>query len=166
MTDERRHVSPSMRGEESRYILEEDGGRSVSLHKGKEGEGEAAALPGESGPLAGDAEVLAREAAGPESSGVPISGTACPVSTVGPGRFNSWMRCRCGSQRECDDVTEVRDARPSLGEDGAGVWVDLAEGDGAPSGTLKPKVKSSDPGEEGGVRELMHGPPAARESPP
>jgi len=55
-----------MAGEESRYILEEDGGRSVSGHKVKEGEGEAAALSGESCPLAGDGEVLAGEAAGPE----------------------------------------------------------------------------------------------------
>jgi hypothetical protein len=39
-TCERRHVSPSMTGEESRYVLEEDGGRSVSLHKVEEGEGE------------------------------------------------------------------------------------------------------------------------------
>ncbi len=39
-TEERRHVSPAMTGEESRYVLEEDGGRSVSLHKVEEGEGE------------------------------------------------------------------------------------------------------------------------------
>jgi hypothetical protein len=32
-----------MTGEEARYVLEEDGGRSVSLHKAKEGEREAGA---------------------------------------------------------------------------------------------------------------------------
>jgi hypothetical protein len=47
--------------------------------------------------------------------------------------------------RNAFDAPEVRDPRPSLGEDGAGVGVDLGEGDGAPSGTLQPKVKSSDP---------------------
>ncbi len=64
-TEERRHVSPAMTGEESRYVLEEDGGRSVSLHKLKEAEGEAGPFPGEAPALAGDAEVLAGEAAGP-----------------------------------------------------------------------------------------------------
>lgn len=103
-----------MTGEESRNVLEEDGGRSVSLHKGKEGEGEAGsgegarvgrpvimacapvpssvyAIPSsliprpfwplsiarpswmdktEAAALAGNAEVLAGEAAGPESSAV------------------------------------------------------------------------------------------------
>jgi hypothetical protein len=72
-TEERRHVSPSMAGEESRYVFEEDGGRSVSLHKVEEREGEAAAggvvgAPVEAAPLPGDAEVLAGEAAGPENS--------------------------------------------------------------------------------------------------
>jgi hypothetical protein len=40
-TDESRHVSPAITGEESRYVFEEDCGRSVSLHKGEEGEGES-----------------------------------------------------------------------------------------------------------------------------
>jgi len=45
---------------------------------------------------------------------------------------------------EFGDVTEVRDSGPSLGEDGAGVGVDLGEADGAPSGSLEAEVKSSD----------------------
>src|SRR5262245_12072955 len=55
-----------------------------------------------------------------------------------------------------DDVTEVRDSRPSLGEDGAGVGIDLREADGSPAGTLKPKVKPSDAREEAGVRRIDH----------
>ena len=42
-TDESRHVSPAITGQESRYVFEEDGGRSVSLHKVEEREGEAGA---------------------------------------------------------------------------------------------------------------------------
>jgi hypothetical protein len=45
---------------------------------------------------------------------------------------------------ECHNVSEVRDSRPSLGEDGAGVGVDLREADGAPSCSLKSKVESAD----------------------
>ena len=72
-TDERCHVSPAMTGEEARYVLEEDGGRSVSLHKGEEAECEDAALAGEPSAFAGDAEVLAGETSGPEDSCPPIS---------------------------------------------------------------------------------------------
>jgi hypothetical protein len=45
---------------------------------------------------------------------------------------------------ELTDAAEVRDSGPSLGEDGAGVRVDLREADGAPAGSLQPKVKASD----------------------
>jgi hypothetical protein len=82
-TEERRHVSPSMTGEEARNVLEEDGGRSVASHKVEEGEGEAGAgadllcdigsvvgvvagverVGVEASPLPGDGEVLAWEAA-------------------------------------------------------------------------------------------------------
>jgi hypothetical protein len=62
-TEERRKVAAGMTGEESRYILEEDDGRSVSFHKGKEGIGETRPRPGETTPLAGDREVLAGEPA-------------------------------------------------------------------------------------------------------
>jgi len=66
-TEERRHVSPSMTGEESRYVLEEDGGRSVSFHKVEEGMSEIGTAAVDHSPaLAGDGEVLAGEAAGPE----------------------------------------------------------------------------------------------------
>jgi hypothetical protein len=76
-TDERRHVSPAMTGQESRDVFEEHGGRSVSLHKGEEREGEDASLSGEPGSLSGDAEVLAREAGGPKiSTAVRL---VCPV---------------------------------------------------------------------------------------
>jgi len=75
-TCERRHVSPSMTGEESRYVLEEDGGRSVSFHKVEEREGEAAPFPGEACSLPGDGEVLTRESARPE--GCVSVGVRCP----------------------------------------------------------------------------------------
>lgn len=42
-TEERRHVSPSMTGEEARDVLQEDKRGSVSGHKVEEGEGEAGA---------------------------------------------------------------------------------------------------------------------------
>ena len=40
-TEERPKILASTTGEESRYVFEEEDGRSVSLHEGKEGEGEA-----------------------------------------------------------------------------------------------------------------------------
>jgi hypothetical protein len=42
------------------------------------------------------------------------------------------------------DIPEVRDAGPSLGEDGAGVGVDLREADGSPSGPFEPQIEASD----------------------
>src|SRR5215213_2396984 len=42
-TEERGQVSPSMTGEEARDVLEEDGGRSLSLNKVEEGVGEVRA---------------------------------------------------------------------------------------------------------------------------
>jgi hypothetical protein len=72
-TEERRHVSPAMTGEKSRYVLEEDEPRSVNSGKVEEGVGEAG-----SGSLAhpsslpGDGEILAGEAAGPEGGSVPV----------------------------------------------------------------------------------------------
>jgi hypothetical protein len=137
-TEERRHVSPAMTGEKSRYVLEEDEPGSVNSGKVEEGVGEAG--PGSlahAAPFAGDAEILAGEPAGPEG---------CAVDVIGS---------------ELDDAPEVRDSGPSLGEDRRGVGVDLGEADGSPSGSLKPKVKPSDPGEEGGVREVT-----AHPSPP
>jgi hypothetical protein len=133
-TEERPKVSARITGEEARYILEEDGGRSVALHKVEEGEGEAGPLSGEPGPLAGDAEILARKTAGPEGSPMPLPtrrvGLSLTVIRVPPVESN--------------DIADIRDAGPSLGEDGAGVGVDFGEADGSPTGTLKPKVKSSD----------------------
>jgi hypothetical protein len=57
-----------MTGEEARNVLEEDEPGSVSPHKLEEGEGQPGSGAGESAALPGDAEVLAGEAAGPESS--------------------------------------------------------------------------------------------------
>lgn len=54
---------------------------------------------------------------------------------------------------ERDDVSEVGDSGPSLCEDGAGVGLDLAEGDGAPSGSLEAEVEAADTGEEACVGE-------------
>ena len=42
-TEESPKVFAGITGEESRYVFEEDGGRSVLLHKVEEGEGEAGA---------------------------------------------------------------------------------------------------------------------------
>ena len=143
-TAERRHVSPSMTGEEARYVFEEDGGRSMSLHKVEEGEGEDAALSGEACPLAGDAEVLAGKPTGPENSTCPFPCANVRLSSIAksgpfpPPGFPSRIVSKTG------DVSEVRDFRPSLGEDGAGVGVDLREADGAPSDSFKPKVKPAD----------------------
>jgi hypothetical protein len=58
-------VSAPITGEEARYIFEEDGGRSVSLHKVEEGmcestTGEFSIVVTESGSLSGNTEVLAR----------------------------------------------------------------------------------------------------------
>jgi hypothetical protein len=60
--------------EESRYVLQEDGWRSVALHKVEEGIGESAAFSGESATLACDREVLAGESSGPEEGILPTSG--------------------------------------------------------------------------------------------
>ena len=66
-TAERRHVSPAMTGQESRYVFEEDGGRSVSLHKVEEGVGESASDSiSHARSLSGDGEVLAGEPAAEE----------------------------------------------------------------------------------------------------
>jgi hypothetical protein len=60
-------------GEESKDVLQEDGVRSVALHKVKEGDrepasGEGSVVIAESSALAGVAKVLAREATRPETS--------------------------------------------------------------------------------------------------
>jgi hypothetical protein len=66
-TEERPKILASMTGEEARYVLEDDGGRSVALHKVEEGVGEVGAgACDHASSLAGDAEILAGEAAGPE----------------------------------------------------------------------------------------------------
>ena len=61
-----------------------------------------------------------------------------PVSPILIGIRSPALFC------QSNDVTDVRDAGPSLGKDGAGVGVNLGEADGAPSGTLKPNVSSAD----------------------
>jgi hypothetical protein len=169
-TEERPKISAGIRGEEARNVLEEDGGRSVALHKSKEREGEAGPLAGEAAALPGDGEILTGEASGPEV-GFPPTRTvgahgidASPVPTLSGGESvgcGAWSRLVVGSKlhvSDIDDASEVGDTWPSLGEDGAGVGVDLGEGDGAPSGALEPQIDSSGPGEEAGVREFIHRP--------
>jgi hypothetical protein len=51
-TEERPKIFAGMTGEESRYVLEEDGGRSVSLHKVEESEGQDGSLAVEPSSLA------------------------------------------------------------------------------------------------------------------
>jgi hypothetical protein len=72
-TEERPKILASMTGEEARYVLEDDGGRSVALHKVEEGVGEVGAgACDHASSLAGDAEILAGEAAGPEGAPTPV----------------------------------------------------------------------------------------------
>jgi len=155
-TAERRHVSPSMTGEEARYVFEEDGGRSVALHKVEEGEGESAALSGEACPLPSDGEVLTGEAAGPENSTCPFPCAKVRLSLIArsgplpPPGLPSRIVSKMGN------VAEVRNAGPSPSEDSAGVGIDFGEADGAPSSTLKPKVGPSDTREEGGMGQVIH----------
>jgi hypothetical protein len=170
-TEEDCHVSPPMTGEEARYVLEDDVSRSVDGHKVEEGEGESGSggevIVGEPSALAGDAEVLAGEPSGPEGGTGPVitAGAHVPLSVptfsggdrVGCG---AWSRLVFGSNTqplgERGDVSEVGDIGPSLGEDGAGVGVDLREADRPPSSSLESHIDSCDPGEERRVRELMH----------
>jgi hypothetical protein len=71
-TEERPKVAAGMGAEESRHVLQEDGGRSVPLHKVEEGVGEstpgvgAVGVGSHPGSLPGDRQILTREAAGPE----------------------------------------------------------------------------------------------------
>jgi len=151
-----------MTGEEARYVLEEDGGRSVSLHKGEECEGEGGSFAREPASLAGDAEVLAGEPAGPEGG---VSPAVAPEFACSEGVGDTkpmvdttrWLDCSMppASARnipgpsfhqprpDVENVTEVRDSRPSLAEDRRGVGVDLGEGDGSPTGSLKPHIESA-----------------------
>jgi hypothetical protein len=148
-----------MTGEKSRYVFEEDEPGSVNSGKVEEGVGEAG--PGSlahASSLAGDGEVLAGEAAGPEGcsrNGIVLSRAPSIVWVVSPVVRALMAENACG---EVDDASEVRDSRPSLGEDRRGVGVDLGEADGSPSGSLQPKVKASDPREEGCVGEVIHRP--------
>src|SRR5688500_12522099 len=62
-TEKRGEISASMTGEKARNVLEDDGSRSLALHKPKEGEGESGSRLGSvddahPSPLSGDAEVL------------------------------------------------------------------------------------------------------------
>jgi hypothetical protein len=149
-TEERPKILASMTGEEARYVLEDDGGRSVALHKVEEGVGEVGAgACDHASSLAGDAEILAGEAAGPEGGVHPIACAPVPSSVYAiPSSDRPAPFALLCAFSKANDVTEVRDSGPSLGEDGGGVGVDLGEGDGSPSGTLQPKVKSPDPREE------------------
>jgi hypothetical protein len=77
-----------MTGEEARYVFEEDGGRSVLLHKVEESEGEDASLAIEASALSCNREVLTGKTAGPEASPMPLpilSGSASS-SSFSPSR--------------------------------------------------------------------------------
>jgi hypothetical protein len=110
-----------MTGEEARYDFEEDGGRSVLLHKVEESEGEDASLAIEASALSCNREVLTGKTAGPENSaaGTRLCDSVCAVLCSRMLLVGSPVCC------QSNDVTEVRDSRPSLCEDGAGVGVDL-----------------------------------------
>jgi hypothetical protein len=72
-TEESRHVSPAITGQESRYVLEEDEPGSVNSGKVEECVGEAGSSPfAHASSLPGDGEVLAGEASGPEVGRPPI----------------------------------------------------------------------------------------------
>jgi hypothetical protein len=85
-TDECPKIPAGMTGQESRYVFEQDGGRSVSLHKVEEGKGEPGSGTGEPSSLSCDAEVLARKTAGPEGDVVPISAISPRLDPPSPAR--------------------------------------------------------------------------------
>jgi hypothetical protein len=120
----------------------------VSLHKPKEGVGEAAALSGHAASLAGDGEVLAGEAAGPEGGTSAISPRLDPPSPARSAGLISSIISGIAPpslpRSEMLYVAEVGDVGPPLREDGAGVGVDLAEADGAPACSLKAEVEAAD----------------------
>jgi hypothetical protein len=143
--------------EDARNVLEEEGSGSVSPHKVKPGDGEAAAVVTESPALSGDAEPLARWPPCPDIGAGPIHsragsiattvGTAC--SCIVPRSCGIWMvRSPCVAQSR--DIPEVGDVGPVAGEDGAGVGLDLGMGDDAEPGSLEAHVESSDAGEPTG----------------
>jgi hypothetical protein len=76
-TEERPKVPAGMGREEPRDVLEEYGGRSVSLHKVEEGEGEpgsgSVVAGSHASSLPGDAEILAGESAAPEGGSSPVT---------------------------------------------------------------------------------------------
>jgi hypothetical protein len=127
-TDERPKVAAGMTGEEARYVLEDDRGRSVSLHKVEEGEGEAGSLAREPLALPGDAEVLAGEAAGPEVGAGPVRIDTLPmpwppVPTLIAGESVPTCSDReppvvWNASGEPNDASEVGDSGPVSGEDG------------------------------------------------
>jgi hypothetical protein len=82
-TEERPKVPAAMTGEKSRHVFEENGGRSISLHKVEEGVGEAGSRPCKPSPLAGDGEVLAGEPARPEGGVVPVEISVSAPSPLG-----------------------------------------------------------------------------------
>jgi hypothetical protein len=89
-----------------------------------------------------------------------MPGRRCVVSSVVATCSGDIIRLPLLSHgfSEPGDVSEVWDAGPSLGKDGAGVGVDLGVADGSPTGTFQPKVKSSDSAEERGVRGIHQRP--------
>jgi hypothetical protein len=111
--------------------------------------------------LSGDGEILAWEAAGPEGGVGPA--TRCGLFAISeyigapgfPMTLGSWpflaavlvlsMKSACSGK--CDDVPDVDDSRPSLGEDGAGVGVDLGEADGGPACGFEAEVEPADAAE-------------------
>jgi hypothetical protein len=120
-TEESPKILAGITGEESRYVFEEDGGRSKSVNEVEESEGEAGAgalvFGSHASSLACDAEILAGETARPECCSTPILRPF--VST--PGATSSHHPLPfVGSLPafKSNDVTEVRDSRPSLCEDG------------------------------------------------
>jgi hypothetical protein len=103
-TDERPKIPTGMTGQESRYVFEQDRGRSVSLHKVEEGKGEPGSGTCEPSSLACDAEVLARKTAGPEASPMPLpilSGSDCP-SSFSPSRWTLFGLNECVATSRCD----------------------------------------------------------------
>lgn len=112
----------------------------MSLHKAEVGEGESGSLSLESSSLAGDTEVLAGKTAGPETSSMPL-----PIwSGIDSSSSFSPSRCTEFGLNECHDVTEVGDSGPSLGEDRAGVRVDLTEADCSPASSFESQIESAD----------------------
>lgn len=158
LTDEAREIASIVTGEEPIDVLEDKPSRAASFHKVEEGKGEDGSIPAKPSALACFAEVLARKAARPErcigDHLIWIGDVALcrRIEALGAFVLVWWQHAREGA-----DATEVGCIGEPLGEQGAGVGLDLAHAHGAPSGALEADIEPTGAREERGVGEgLAH----------